>query len=205
MHLVRLLLDEVFGSANHCATITVTKTSQVTATLLPEVTDFLLWYARDKAQVAYNQLYELRLADEAGGAYQWVEIRGKRRKMTPEELANPAGVVANGGRIYTPSDATSQGYGPWGTMEPKSHAKGHSGPRRRRPCARGPRPIPSGSRALEVQMMPLAGQAAARLASSSAPETNSPTGTWVRGSRKTRRRCVQPSPARPALTVVWPA
>jgi adenine-specific DNA-methyltransferase len=48
LHLVRLLLDEVFGSANHCATITVTKTSQVTAALLPEVTDFLLWYAKDK-------------------------------------------------------------------------------------------------------------------------------------------------------------
>jgi adenine-specific DNA-methyltransferase len=131
MHVVRVLLDEVFGPQNHCATVTVAKTSQVTATLLPEVSDFLLWYARDKSQVAYNQLYELRPEDEAGGAYQWVELDGKRRKMTPEEVANPAGVVARGGRIYTPSDATSQGYSATKTVDFEFEGRTfHPGPNR---------------------------------------------------------------------------
>src|SRR4051794_40561700 len=53
VHLVRALLDEVFGPENHCATITVAKTSQVTSSLLPEVADFLIWYARDRAQVVF--------------------------------------------------------------------------------------------------------------------------------------------------------
>jgi len=117
MHLVRALLDEIFGSANHCATITVSKTSQVTAALLPEVTDFLLWYAKDKSQVVYNQLYEPRPADAAGGAYQWVEIDDDRRKMTPAEQADPASLIAKGGRIYSLSDATSQGYSAHKTIE----------------------------------------------------------------------------------------
>ena len=117
MHLVRSLLDEVFGSGNHCATITVTKTSQVTAALLPEVTDFLIWYAKDKAQVAYNQLYEPRAADVASGAYQWVDVDGERRKMTAAELADPSSLVARGGRIFRLSDATSQGYSATKTVD----------------------------------------------------------------------------------------
>jgi adenine-specific DNA-methyltransferase len=117
LHLVRLLLDEVFGPTNHCATITVTKTSQVTAALLPEVTDYLLWYARDKAQVQYNQLYEPRTGDLAGGAYQHVEIDGERRRMTADELANPAGVVAKGGRIFRYDNATSQGFSAGKTVD----------------------------------------------------------------------------------------
>ncbi len=117
LHLVRALLDEVFGGANHCATITVAKTSQVTASLLPEVSDFLLWYARDKGQVAYNQLYEPRDVDEVGGAYQWVELNGERRKLTAEEGVGPATVIARGGRIFRLSDATSQGYSKTKTVD----------------------------------------------------------------------------------------
>jgi adenine-specific DNA-methyltransferase len=110
MHLVRVLLDEVFDPANHCATISVTKTSQVTAALLPEVNDYLLWYARDKDQVAYNQLYEPRSADAVSGAYRHVDIDDKRRPMAAEELANPVAVIAAGGRILRYGDATSQGF-----------------------------------------------------------------------------------------------
>ena len=65
MHLVRTLLDEVFGPDNHIATITVQKTSQVTSSLLPEVADFLLWYAKDKTafEPKYRQLFEDRGLD----------------------------------------------------------------------------------------------------------------------------------------------
>jgi adenine-specific DNA-methyltransferase len=131
MHLVRMLLDEVFGSRNHCATITVTKTSQVTAALLPEVTDFLLWYAKDKAQVEYNQLYERRNVDAAGGAYHWVELDGERRKLTAEELASPAGLVSRGGRIFRLDNATSQGYSASKTVEFEYEGRTfHPGPNR---------------------------------------------------------------------------
>jgi adenine-specific DNA-methyltransferase len=42
MHLVRSLLDEVFGAGNSVRTITFQKTTQARATLLPEVCDYLL-------------------------------------------------------------------------------------------------------------------------------------------------------------------
>jgi len=67
----------------------------------------LLWYAREKGQVAYNQLYDLRADDAAGGAYHWVELKGARRMMTAAQPTQPA-AFAQGGRILRLDSATSQ-------------------------------------------------------------------------------------------------
>lgn len=66
LHLVKALLDEVFGAENSVATITMQKTSQVTSKLLPEVADFICWYAKDKSQVKFRHLYEDRRDEIAG-------------------------------------------------------------------------------------------------------------------------------------------
>ena len=60
VHLVRVLLDEVFGPENACPLITFKKTSQSRSTLLSAVSDFLLWYAKDKSAVKYRPLIEKR-------------------------------------------------------------------------------------------------------------------------------------------------
>ncbi|MCR4414261.1 MAG: site-specific DNA-methyltransferase [Thermoguttaceae bacterium] len=59
LHRVRQVMDEVFGD-NFCAIIAFSKTSGQTSSLLSETTDYLLWYARDRRQVRYRQLYEPR-------------------------------------------------------------------------------------------------------------------------------------------------
>ena len=120
MHLVRALLDEVFGGSNHVATITVQKTSQVTSALLPEVSDFLLWYAkkREAFQPRYRQLFEDRTEEVAGrGAYRYVELPdGDRRAMTPEERGDPT-ILPEGARVFRFGDATSQGFSPGKTVD----------------------------------------------------------------------------------------
>lgn len=110
LHLVRAVLDEVFGAENACPMITMTKTSQVTSTLLPEVADFLLWYSKDKKQAEgkYRHLFEVR--EEMGAAYRHVELEdGTRRPMSAEERADPSSLPA-GSRPFTYGDATSQGF-----------------------------------------------------------------------------------------------
>ncbi|HEV3261350.1 MAG TPA: DNA methyltransferase, partial [Gemmataceae bacterium] len=57
MHLVRSLLDEVFGSENFCSLISYAKTTTTTGRLLPGTADYLLLYAKDAKRVKYHQLY----------------------------------------------------------------------------------------------------------------------------------------------------
>ena len=114
-HEVRTLLDETFGADNHIATITIQKTSQVTSALLPEVSDFLLWYAKDKPAFTpkYRQLYEDRgVSLLADGDYRFAEMPdGTRRRMTPAERSDPS-LLPEGARIFRYDNATSQGHSP---------------------------------------------------------------------------------------------
>ena len=57
VHLVRCLMDEVFGSENFVSLITFKKTGGQTSNLLSPVSDYIVWYARKKEQAKYNQLY----------------------------------------------------------------------------------------------------------------------------------------------------
>lgn len=107
VHLVRSLLDEVFGPENACPFITVVKTTGHDAKLLPEVCDYLVWYARDRSKVKYRQLFEPRV--DRAGAYRYVEFQsGERRPMTPTEREQPQ-LLPEGSRIYRLGDITSQG------------------------------------------------------------------------------------------------
>ena len=66
VHLVRALLDEVFGSENFVTEIIFTKTTALGQTLLNSVTDYILWYAKSKEQsVEYRPLYSEKIAGEA--------------------------------------------------------------------------------------------------------------------------------------------
>jgi len=60
VHLVRSLMDEVFGSENFVSLITFKKTGGQTSNLLSPVSDYIVWYAKDVDQLKdkYNQLYK---------------------------------------------------------------------------------------------------------------------------------------------------
>ncbi len=114
VHLVRSVMDEVFGRENFCSQITVSKTSganspTATTNVLADTCDFLVWYAKDISQVKYRQLYvEKGLGAEDSGLYSWLELPGNvRRKMTSEERENPRQLPPES-RPFRLSDLTSQ-------------------------------------------------------------------------------------------------
>lgn len=111
LHLVKVLLDEVFGAENSVTTITMQKTSQVTSKLLPEVADFICWYAKDKSKVKFRHLYDDRTDEVAGqGMYTRVELAdGTRRSLTKNERADLSSLPV-GARVCAYGDATSQGF-----------------------------------------------------------------------------------------------
>jgi adenine-specific DNA-methyltransferase len=109
LHLVRCLMDEVFGRENFVAVVAFRKTLPLGAAGLPGIYDVLLWYARDKAAYKYRQLF---VAKEVGQetAYTWIEMPdGLCRRMTAEERSNPRLLPAHV-RPFTTSDLKSSGY-----------------------------------------------------------------------------------------------
>jgi len=88
VHLVRSLVDEIFGSENCVAMIQFKKTAGLGTEILPAVTDYVIWYAKNKDMVKSRVLYvEKDLEDDA--AYTFVELQnGDRRRMSAEEKDN---------------------------------------------------------------------------------------------------------------------
>jgi adenine-specific DNA-methyltransferase len=56
VHLVRCVMDEVFGSENFVCLIAFKKTSSASTELLATVTDYIVWYARNHETLKYRQL-----------------------------------------------------------------------------------------------------------------------------------------------------
>ncbi len=99
-HLVRSLLDEVFGSENFIALIPFRKkTMPLGASLLEQMSDFLLWYGKSKNRTFYRQLFT-RQKTELDTHWQWVQMPDRSvRKMTRDEMSDPRR-VPSGGRIF---------------------------------------------------------------------------------------------------------
>ncbi|MCQ2255466.1 MAG: site-specific DNA-methyltransferase [Bacteroidaceae bacterium] len=111
VHLVRNLMDEVFGSENFCSLITFKKTSPLGSTGLAGISDYLIWYAKDIENVKYRQLFENK-AIGAGSMYKYVELPdGSTRTMTPQEQIAPS-LLPKGAKIFRLDKLTSSGYTP---------------------------------------------------------------------------------------------
>lgn len=108
IHLVRSVLDEVFGSENACSQISFAKTVGATSTLLPGTLDYLLWYCKDKEHVKYRALFRDKVAGAEGASgYTRLELStGERRRMTEKERSGEA-TLPLGSRIMTTGDLTS--------------------------------------------------------------------------------------------------
>ena len=111
LHHVRELMDEIFGETNFFAQVTFKKTLPLGSSGLAGVSDYLLWYAKDKKIVKYRQLYEEKAIGEDTG-YRWVQLPdGSRRRMNPKERLDNS-VLPVGARPFFTSALASSGYTP---------------------------------------------------------------------------------------------
>jgi len=72
VHRVRAVLDEVFGDENFCSEIVYQKAPYATSNLLPPVYDMLVWYAKNKKNTKYRELYEMKAVDDSG-SYKYID------------------------------------------------------------------------------------------------------------------------------------
>ncbi len=69
IHHVRELLDEVFGAENYCKIIAFKKTAGQTDSLIAEISDYVIWYAKNKQQVKFRKLFVERDKDSVNQRY----------------------------------------------------------------------------------------------------------------------------------------
>ena len=60
VHLVRNMMDEIFGAQNFMSLISFRTKIPLNAAHIPNIADYLVWYARDKNKVKFNRLFTPR-------------------------------------------------------------------------------------------------------------------------------------------------
>ena len=122
VHRAAMVLDDVFGAENRVATIAFAKSGATSTGLLSEISDYLLWYARDKSGVKYRPAYEMLTRAEVVEFFDWhamVEGRdGRSRKLTELERLDPDTHLKDGDRLYKRIPLVSQGWSTTGRSEP---------------------------------------------------------------------------------------
>lgn len=104
-HLVRLLMDEVFGRSSYVSQIAFLRAAGRSASVIDDVYDVLLWYCRDRESFRANSLFRERTGRELG-AFDFVELAdGSVRQLAPNELESDD----LEGRRFMHMDLTSQG------------------------------------------------------------------------------------------------
>ena len=113
VHRCAVILDEIFGAENRVATITYRPAGSSSATMLPEVSSFLLWYAKDKGQAKYQQIYRKgtrQMTMDYFGGFAFVELPdGSIRKPTQQERRDVR-VLPSKARILRHMPLQSNGY-----------------------------------------------------------------------------------------------
>lgn len=100
VHLVRCLMDEVFGSDNFCQIIPFRKKLMpLGAKLLEGMYDYLLWYTKNIEQVKFKHLYK---ESEPKYTSRWTNIElpnGIRQKLSKQQSENLSS-LPQGSRVY---------------------------------------------------------------------------------------------------------
>ncbi|GAA0376891.1 site-specific DNA-methyltransferase [Acrocarpospora corrugata] len=107
VHLVRALLDEVFGTESFVSMITCVKTSGQTNNFIPSAADYIVWYAKDVRAVKYRRLFQMReLGGSGSDKYDQVQLADGQRMSISE--AEKQGLS---GRVFRLDNLTSQSVG----------------------------------------------------------------------------------------------
>jgi adenine-specific DNA-methyltransferase len=90
LHLVRLILDEVFGSNNFFAQISFVKAGALGATGLPRRLDYILWFGKAGEATKFRKAIIPKTIEDIGQYTQVVDEKYSLRPLTKEEKQDPS-------------------------------------------------------------------------------------------------------------------
>lgn len=87
VHHVREILDEVFGKENFIVPLIFKKTGSMSGNFISGITDTTLWYAKDKSNAKFRQLFQERSKESADSGFPYIEFEdGTYRRIKPKEF-----------------------------------------------------------------------------------------------------------------------
>lgn len=110
VHLVRSLMDEVFGSENFVSQVVYYTTSGNKSKYLNSQFDYILWYGKNKNSLKYKELFVKKddPFDDPTTKYDQLELQnGERRPLTKEEKQRKVALPKQS-KIFRYGDLTSQ-------------------------------------------------------------------------------------------------
>ncbi|GMU82479.1 MAG: hypothetical protein AMXMBFR47_23500 [Planctomycetota bacterium] len=111
-HLIRGLLDEVFGADNFISQIVFSKTAGATSEYLPGTYDVLLLYAKSREHLKFRQPLTLKeVGGVGGGAYKRVRLADLTERALHAEEVSGQQVPPDGARVFRIDNLTSQSVG----------------------------------------------------------------------------------------------
>lgn len=109
IHLLRILLDEVFKVENFVSIINFQTTSGFTTNTIATLGDYLIWYAKDKKNVKARKIFQEQPVLLGEGNARWVLLPGgKYRGVAASEKRGDA-PLSGSARLYKPDNIASQG------------------------------------------------------------------------------------------------
>lgn len=107
VHLVRSVLDEVFGSSNFVSLITVQKMAGLSAQFLNGAADYVVWYAKAASTMKYRQLFREKVLGKghgSGARYDQLLSPRLERISAPKNQAELSSLIDAG---YLPCQLTT--------------------------------------------------------------------------------------------------
>ena len=100
VHLVRNLMDEIFGRENFVSEIIFRKKQMpLGSKYLETSSDFILWYSKNKSMLRYHQLY-LNKNIEGDSIWKWIELSDGTRRLLEKKEINNHKLLAKDSKIF---------------------------------------------------------------------------------------------------------
>ena len=111
LHVVRNLLDEIYGRENFIVLFTFTKKGSQSGDFVPPINEYVVWYARrrDDALSRFNALYRYRDPADADG-FPYAEL--KTGEVLPVSAVTGLGLDSREFRLFSSNALFSQKPGP---------------------------------------------------------------------------------------------
>jgi adenine-specific DNA-methyltransferase len=116
LHRVRSVLDEIFGAENFFSMITLRKLSPLGTGGMANITDYIVWYAKDKTVVKFRPIFETKKKG-SDSRYTYAETADGQRKSLSKDEASDLEKLPADWKLFTPSSMLSSGFTPTCTFD----------------------------------------------------------------------------------------